>query len=124
MALMAVNADEKWLVVGLDQATLSVYSLPGGELVRTFGGLGDGPLQFMGLRRLCFAPNSNLIAVDFGNRRLQEVTLEGVFVRFVGVGSLVIGIPHVLRCMMTSSLWGVLRVRVVGLCCLTLALAQ
>ncbi len=53
---MAVSADEQWLVVGLQfECTLSVYSLPGGELVRTFGGDGKGPLQFESLRRLCFA---------------------------------------------------------------------
>ncbi len=52
--IMALSADKKWLVVALGhEGTLSVYSLPGGELVRTFGGMGDGPLQFKYLHRLC-----------------------------------------------------------------------
>jgi hypothetical protein len=69
---LAVSADEKWMVVGLyDACTLSVYSLPDGELVRTFGGPGSGPLQFSDLYRLCFAPNGNLLIVDSNNVRLQ-----------------------------------------------------
>ncbi len=82
---MAVSADEKWLGVGLkSECTTSVYSLPGGELVRAFGGRGIGPLQFHFVFRLCFAPNGNILVVDYDNRRLQEVTLEGIFVRFIG----------------------------------------
>ena len=72
---MAVSADEKWLME--IEGTLPVYSLPGGELVRTFGGEGDGSLQFNSPRRLCFAPNGNIIVVDSDSKLLQEVTLEG-----------------------------------------------
>ncbi len=86
---MAVSADEKWLVVGLRDCVLFVFSLPMGELVRSFGSAGDGRLEFYGLFRLCFAPNGivigNLVVVDHCNKRLQEVTLKGVFVRFIGV---------------------------------------
>ncbi len=81
---MAVSPDGKWLVVGVRTSSqLFVYSLPEGELVRSFGAEGIGPLKFGCLSRLCFAPNGNILVAECRNRQLQEVTPEGVFVRLM-----------------------------------------
>ena len=82
---LAVSPDELVIVVGLSYTgTLSVYSLPGGQLVRTFGGPGSGPLQFSYMRRLCFVTNDAFLVADTLNRRLQEVTVGGELMRIIG----------------------------------------
>ncbi len=63
-----------------------MHELPSGAVVLTFGSSGSEPLQFNSMLRVCFAVNGNLIVTDYGNKRLQEVTLEGGFVRCIGEG--------------------------------------
>lgn len=65
---------------------IRLYSLPDGDCIRTIGGPGDGPGQFYGPRKLCFGPNGNLLVAENDNRRIQEVTVMGDHVRFVGDG--------------------------------------
>lgn len=85
---LAVSPDEKHMVVGLHggDSTLTVYALPGGEVVRTFGRDGSGQLQFSRLFRMCFIANGHLLVDDYANNRLQEVTVEGAWVRYIGTG--------------------------------------
>ena len=66
--------------------TLSVYSLPGGAHVRTFGRGGAGEGQFNRPAKLCFSVAGNILVAECDNKRVQEVTLTGDHVRFIGVG--------------------------------------
>jgi len=68
--------------------TVTVYDIGTGEDVRAFGGKGTGPGQFSWPQSLCGLPNGNLLVADQVNMRVQEVTLAGGHVRFIGVGKI------------------------------------
>jgi WD40 repeat protein len=68
---------------------ITLYSLPGGEVLRVFGGKGSRPGQFCDPRKLCFTVDCNLLVAEDENKRLQEVTMTGQHVRFVGVDTFV-----------------------------------
>ena len=83
---LAISPDSAHMVASHGNATLSVYSLPGGEHIRTFGSCGTGKGQFKVSAKLCFSAAGNILVADNGNKRVQEVTLTGGHVRFIGVG--------------------------------------
>ena len=83
---LVVSPDSAHMVTSHSDHTLSVYSLPGGEHTRTFGSDGAGKGQFKCPAKLCFSAAGNILVAEWGNKRVQEVTLTGNHVRFIGVG--------------------------------------
>ena len=83
---LAISPDGTHMVVSHSNHRLTVYSLPGGVLVRTFGGKGSGRGQFEFPSKLCFGVTGNILVVEEWNKRVQEVALTGDHVRFIGVG--------------------------------------
>ena len=81
---MVVTPDEAHVVVSHVNHSISVYALPDGVLVRRFGRKGSKPGQFSGPRRMCFSHTGNILVAECWNKRLQEVTLAGEHVRFIG----------------------------------------
>ena len=83
---LAISPDGAHMVTSHDNHTLSVYSLPGGEHVCAFGKYGPGRGRFKGPRDVCFSIAGNILVAEQVNQRVQEVTLTGNHVRFIGVG--------------------------------------
>ena len=83
---LAISPDSAHMVTSHDNDTLSVYSLPGGEHIRTFGSEGAGKGQFSRPAKLCFSATGNILVADYVDNPLQELTLTGDHVRFIGVG--------------------------------------
>ena len=83
---LAISPDSTHMVASHSNDTLSLYSLPGGEHVRTFGSKGTGKGQFSMPSKRCFSAAGNILVAECGNKRVQEVTLTGEHVRFIGVG--------------------------------------
>ena len=84
---IAVSRDAEHAAVSHQSDTISVYSLPGGEHIRTFGSTGAGQAQFSLPARMCFTATGSLLVAENRNHRIQEVTLAGDHVRFIGVGA-------------------------------------
>ena len=82
----AISPDGANMVVSHGNHTLSVYSLPGGEHIRTFGNEGAGEGQFNWPAKVCFSAEGSILVAESLNRRVQEMTLSGDHVRFIGVG--------------------------------------
>ena len=61
---------------------ITVFNLAGVQL-HTFGTAGNGPGQFEFPTQLCAHPNGNLLVLEEGNGRVQEVTWTGKHVRFI-----------------------------------------
>ena len=83
---VAVSPDESHIVVSHDNDTLSVYAYPAGTHVRTIGSEGVGEGQFMGPGKLCFSSGGGVLVAECINRRVQDVSLTGEHMRFIGVG--------------------------------------
>lgn len=84
---VVITPDGKEVVVSnCGSHELSVYSLPDGGHLRTFGGRGGGTGQFNCPSMLCWSPTGNILVAEFDNMRIQEVKLTGEHVRFIGVG--------------------------------------
>ena len=66
---------------------ITVYDLVTSAKVRTFGGLGSAKGQFHYPGNLCGLPDGSLLVAEGVNKRLQQVTLEGEHVRFIGEGA-------------------------------------
>jgi DNA-binding beta-propeller fold protein YncE len=67
-------------------ARISKFDVNGG-FVKSWGSLGQGPLQFNRVRALAIGPDGLLYAVDACNHRIQVMTRDGEFVReFGGAG--------------------------------------
>lgn len=86
---MAVHPDGKaFVVTNWGTCMLSVYALPTGECVRSLNGGTidgtDGCAKFYTPCKVCFAPNGHLLVSEDSNKRVQELTFEGQFVRFIG----------------------------------------
>ena len=65
---------------------ITAYSVERGVVKQSFGGLGSEPGQFNAPQSLCWDPRSvNILVAEWGNKRVQEVTVSGTHVRFVGV---------------------------------------
>ena len=84
---IVVSSDEKWMAVtSLANRNITVYKVDDGTVVRTIGSYGSGPAQFRDPVKLCFvAGSNNLLVCDYSNDRVQELTLEGGFVRAIAV---------------------------------------
>lgn len=86
---VAVSQDGAFMAVSHGRSSqISVYSLPSGEFLRTFGEHGAGPAQMNMCTKICFNSRGNLLVVDVMNRRVQEYTVLGEHVRSIGVGEL------------------------------------
>ena len=85
---LAISPDSAHMVVSDGDHTLSVYSMPVGNCIRTFGGLGAGIGQFRFPVKLCFNVAGNILVAEQDNKRVQEVTLNGDHVRFIGIGKI------------------------------------
>ena len=85
---LAVSPDSVTMAISDSDHTVTVFALPNGDFVREFGTEGDGPSQFGDPGKLCFSPLSQdrLLVAEWRNKRVQEVTLTGDHVRFIGVG--------------------------------------
>lgn len=68
--------------------TITLYGLPSGDEIVTFGSRGSGCGQFGSPARLTFAgsDHTQLLISEWENRRLQEVTLTGEHIRFLAPG--------------------------------------
>lgn len=71
-------------VSNYDSYHITLYSLPSCEPIRIVGGEGSGPGQFDYPHKLCFTPDGTLLVSEWENQRLQDVTLAGEHVRFIG----------------------------------------
>lgn len=66
--------------------TIILYSTVDGAQVTSFGEYGNGPGRFNYPTKLCISPRDTLIGIDSRNDRVQEVTLTGEHIRFIGQG--------------------------------------
>jgi DNA-binding beta-propeller fold protein YncE len=81
--------DDVIMVTEEDAHRISVFSRGDGALLRRFGSLGSGDGQLNYPRGLCFMSGHRHVAVaDHLNHRVSVFSVEGEFVRHVGVGEL------------------------------------
>ena len=83
---LAISPDSAHMAVAHGNHTMSVYSLPGGEHIRTFGSAGAGQGRFVSPAKICFSVTGNILVAEQLNKRVQEVTLAGGHMRFIGAG--------------------------------------
>jgi DNA-binding beta-propeller fold protein YncE len=85
-----VCADDDVIMVSESDAhRISVFNRGDGALLRRFGSRGSGDGQLENPRGLCFMSGHRDIAVaDYYNCRVSVFSVEGEFVRHVGVGKL------------------------------------
>jgi tripartite motif-containing protein 2/3 len=85
-----VCADDDVIVVSESDAhRISVFSRGGGALLRRFGSRGSGDGQLNYPHGQCFMSGHRHVAVaDCRNNRVSVFSVEGEFVRHVGVGEL------------------------------------
>jgi hypothetical protein len=57
-----------------------------GSHIRSFGSEGAGAGQFNQPLGLCTTRENTILVAEYGNKRVQEVTLEGNHVKFIGAG--------------------------------------
>lgn len=65
---------------------ISLYSLPSGDFLRSFGDQGPDAGYFSDPLRLCFTPKDTILVTEDDNKRVQEVDVFGRHVRFIGRG--------------------------------------
>lgn len=86
---LAITPDGTRMVVSNSGTRqVGVYALPGGESVCMFGGKGKAPGLFEDPHGLCCPSDASILVAESLNCRVQEVTLTGRHVRFIGVGQL------------------------------------
>ena len=66
--------------------SISVYCTDTGCCISTFGKRGSRTGQFNLPYRICATPRGTILVCEYGNKRLQEVTIAGEHVRFLGEG--------------------------------------
>jgi DNA-binding beta-propeller fold protein YncE len=77
------------MVSELNAHRISAFKPSDGALLRRFGSEGRGDGQLCRPRGLCFMSGHRHVAVaDFDNERVSVFSVEGEFVRHVGVGKL------------------------------------
>jgi DNA-binding beta-propeller fold protein YncE len=76
---------------------ISVFDRRDGSLLRRFGSVRGGDGQFRWPRGLCFIDDDRHIAIaDYGCHRVSVFSVDGQFIRHVGVG--VLDRPHAVAC--------------------------
>jgi sugar lactone lactonase YvrE len=87
---VGVCADDAVIMVSEVKAhRISVFRRGDGALLRRFGSQGRGDGQLYNPRGLCFISGHRYVAVaDYWNHRVSVFSVEGEFVRHVGVGNL------------------------------------
>lgn len=85
---IAVSPSGEWLVVSHSSHRLSVYNVVDGSLRNSIGKLGRGKGEFHAPGKLSFSVvhTDHVLVADCENHRVQEVSLSGAHVRFIGVG--------------------------------------
>jgi len=84
---LAITSDSRHMVVSnYDTHQLSVYRLSDGSHVRSFGSNGAAAGQFNHPFGLCMTKENTILVADCGNKRIQEMTLEGGHVKCIGAG--------------------------------------
>jgi DNA-binding beta-propeller fold protein YncE len=82
---IAVTLDGLHLIVSDYRShSISVYSMDSGGCISSFGCFGSKPGQFKYPFRICATPRGTILVSECGNGRLQEVTITGEHVRFIG----------------------------------------
>jgi DNA-binding beta-propeller fold protein YncE len=82
---VCANAD----VVVVSALDIRVFKRSDGALLRRFGSTGSGDGQLSWPRGLCFMSGDRRVAVaDVGNHRVSVFSIDGEFIRHVGVGVL------------------------------------
>ena len=92
---VAVSEDNAVLAVSHQNHKISTYAMDSGKHIATFSqeGLGKGLLSCP--TKLCFTAGGNLLVAEMFGKRVQELTVDGLHVRFVGVGVITDGIGSV-----------------------------
>jgi DNA-binding beta-propeller fold protein YncE len=94
---VGVCANEGIVLVSEDVHRISVFARCDGALLRRFGSYGSGNGQLNWPQGLCFMSGHRHVAVaDYNNSRVSVFSVEGDFVRHVGVGEL--SFPHGVAC--------------------------
>jgi DNA-binding beta-propeller fold protein YncE len=94
---VGVCADDAVVVVSEEAHCISVFSRGDSARLRRFGSEGGGDGQLNRPLALCFMPGHRHIAVaDFHNSRVSVFSVDGEFVRHVGVGTLTL--PNGVAC--------------------------
>jgi len=84
---LAITSDSSHMVVSnVSTNQLSVYRLSDGSHVRSFGSEGEAAGQFNRPCGLCMTKENTILVAEHDNERIQEMTLEGGHVKFIGVG--------------------------------------
>ena len=83
---IAVSANSAFVAVTRNNYTVSVYSLPDGGLISSVAFRPATHGSFDWPAKCCFTPTNNVLFVEPGYKRVQEVTLAGEHVRFIGDG--------------------------------------
>lgn len=82
---MALSPAEDVLAISnADKGAIEVYSFPAMSLLRILGSSGSRPGHFHTPYKLCFSQAGTLLVVEHENDRVQEVTLTGGHVRYIG----------------------------------------
>jgi DNA-binding beta-propeller fold protein YncE len=90
---IAVNHDLGLLALSCESSNdVKLFTSPSGDVVRTIGGKGAKRGKFLAPKKLCFAPNGNILVADCGNKRVQELTAAGECVACLGVGAITEGV--------------------------------
>jgi DNA-binding beta-propeller fold protein YncE len=90
---IAVNIDGSVLAVcNYYGNKITLYALPGGNAIRSFGEKGPAIVYPW---KLCFTPGGNIIVTEQIHKRIHEVTADGTHVRFIGSEqSMYMGLLH------------------------------
>jgi len=65
---------------------ITVYSTEDGSELTAFGGRGSASGQFNYPEKMCTSPRNTLLVAEFDNNRVQEVSMTGEHIRFIGEG--------------------------------------
>jgi tripartite motif-containing protein 71 len=68
------------------RSSITLYDLGSGEEIRTFGAYGSGHGCFELPQHICFSATGTLLVAEGEGMRVQEVTLTGEHVRYIGRG--------------------------------------
>jgi len=81
---LAISSDGSLVVVCNSLlCELSVYQTLDGKCVRSFGCFGTATGEFRGPQGLCMTCRDTVLVADWNNKRIQELTLEGAYVRSI-----------------------------------------